>query len=272
MTAAAKGSVSAPMLITKDEATAAQRTVLFHLVLTADQANATGLVPVVTLSKAGAAFGAAAGVVSELANGWYKIVLAAADVDTLGQLAMHAEVALADSLDVVHQVVAFDLNVATVALTAGSLVAASFGAGAIDAAAIAADALGSSEAASTLITEVQAGLATAAAVAALSVPQVTAMVGMGLRTTDGNFTAYSMLNAIDALLTFTGTWGGATVTAQVCEDPQAAVPVWTNIGTPLTANGTILITGPHNAFRAVLSGDEVTTSITGTAAIRKASN
>lgn len=250
MTAAAKGSVSAPMLITKDEATAAQRTVLFHLVLTATQADASGLVPVVTLSKAGAAFAAAAGVVSELADGWYKIVLAAADVDTLGQLAMRAVVALADTLDVVHQVVALDLNVATV----------NPGANGITAATVAADA----------VTELQNGLATAAGVAAVTVPTRTASVSMGLRTTDGNFSAFSMLDAINTVISVTGVWNGATVTAQVCEDPTATVPAWTDIGTPLTANGTIEISGPHNAFRAVLSNDGASTSLTATAAIVKA--
>src|ERR1044072_5279410 len=99
MTAAAKGSVGGSQLYTKDEATAAQRTWVFHLCKTADQADATGLTPVVTISKAaqpdppaltqvatisraGGAFAAADGVVTELANGFYKMVWAATDLDT----------------------------------------------------------------------------------------------------------------------------------------------------------------------------------------------
>lgn len=50
----------------------------------------TGLTLTVTRSKAGAAFGAAAGAVAELTVGWYKISLTAVDTDTEGALAFHA--------------------------------------------------------------------------------------------------------------------------------------------------------------------------------------
>lgn len=50
----------------------------------------TGLTLTVTISKAGAAFGAAAGAVAELTSGWYKISLTAADTSTAGALAFHA--------------------------------------------------------------------------------------------------------------------------------------------------------------------------------------
>lgn len=112
MTAAARSSHADPMILTQSEATAAQRTILFHLVVAADGTDAVGLVPVVTLAKAGGAFGAGAGAVAELANGWYKYTAAIADLDTIGALAMRAAVATADTLDVVHQVTAFDLNAA----------------------------------------------------------------------------------------------------------------------------------------------------------------
>lgn len=49
----------------------------------------TGLTPTLTISKNGAAFGAAAGVVSELSSGWYAVALTAADTNTLGDLAYH---------------------------------------------------------------------------------------------------------------------------------------------------------------------------------------
>lgn len=67
----------------------------------------------------------------------------------------------------------------------GGIAAASFAAGAIDAAAIAADAIGSSELAASAVTEIQSGLATSAAVAALnnlSAAQVNAEVVDALAT------------------------------------------------------------------------------------------
>lgn len=273
MTAAAKGSVSAPMLLTQSEATAAQRTVLFHLVKTADQADCTGVVPVVTLSKAGAAFGAAVGAVTEIALGWYKIVLDAADVGTLGQLAMHVEVATADSLDVVHQVVAFDLNVATVAIAAGGIAAAAFAAGAIDAAALATDAA----------VEIRTGLATAAAVESVTLATRTVVKDLGrveedgFLNTDGDLVAISVLDAIDAQVTISGTWDGATATVETCEDPAATVPLWAEYDdtlgdNPLTADGVIVVDGPHSAVRVTISDDGATTDLGVSVAIRKAAN
>lgn len=284
MTAAAKGSVSAPMLITKDEATAAQRTVLFHLVKTADQADCDSVVPVVTLSKAGAAFGAAVGPVTELANGWYKIVLDAADVDTLGQLAMRAAVATADTLDVVHQVVSFDLNTATVALTAASITTASFAAGAINAAAVAADAIGSAELAAGAITEIQAGLATAAAVEAITLATrtITKALGTievdGALNTDGDICGVSTKDTIDTTIGIAGTWNGATATVQTTQDPSATVPVWTDYvdaltDNPLTADGEIIVTGGgHVAARVLVSDDGASTELVVTAVLRKPAN
>lgn len=268
MTAAAKGSVCAPMLITKDEATAAQRTVLFHLVKTADQADCTAVVPVVTLSKAGAAFGAAAGVVSELANGWYKIVLDAADVDTLGQLAMRAAVATADTLDVVHQIIALDLNTATV----------NPGTNGLTAAALAADA----------VNEIQSGLATAAGVAAVTLATQTVNKSLGTVTnadgassalnTAGKKVATSTLNTIDVTFRITGTWGGASAKVQTTQDPAATVPVWTDYvdaltDNPLTANGEVIVAGGgHTAARVLTSSKGGATSLAVTAVIRKAAN
>jgi hypothetical protein len=49
----------------------------------------TGLTLTVVISKAGGAFSAIAGAVSELMLGWYRIVLADSDVDTIGDLAFH---------------------------------------------------------------------------------------------------------------------------------------------------------------------------------------
>ena len=47
----------------------------------------TGLTLSVALSKAGAAFGAAAGAVAEISVGWYKLSMTTADTDTEGALA-----------------------------------------------------------------------------------------------------------------------------------------------------------------------------------------
>lgn len=53
------------------------------------QLGATGLTPTVTISKAGAAFAAPTNTVSEISDGWYKLDLVAADLNTVGQLAYH---------------------------------------------------------------------------------------------------------------------------------------------------------------------------------------
>lgn len=68
----------------------------------------TGLTPTVTLSKSGAAFGAAAGAVTEIANGWYKVAGNATDTGTLGPLVLHATGTGADPCDIYSDVVAFD--------------------------------------------------------------------------------------------------------------------------------------------------------------------
>lgn len=77
----------------------------FLMVLSSDHiTGATGLTVVVNLSKAAAAFGAAAGAVSEIANGWYSVALGAVDTNTLGDLAFHCTSATADPTDFVDQV------------------------------------------------------------------------------------------------------------------------------------------------------------------------
>lgn len=82
---------------------------MFLMVLSSDHTSpATGLVPVVTLSKAGAAFGAAGGTVTEVSSGWYKIALTTTDTNTLGELAFHVAVATADNTDFTDQVYAYD--------------------------------------------------------------------------------------------------------------------------------------------------------------------
>lgn len=101
-----------PCEFQKDEGTAARRTWLFYLSNSADGTPATGKTIATSdfqISKAGAAFANAAGAVTEISNGWYKMVFAAADLDTLGPLACRlAGEAGVDVIHVVHQVVYHD--------------------------------------------------------------------------------------------------------------------------------------------------------------------
>jgi hypothetical protein len=79
----------------------------FLMVLTSDHlTGATGKSPTVNLSKAGGAFGAAAGTVSEIANGWYKIALTTVDTGTLGDLTFDCTAAACDNTDFADQITA----------------------------------------------------------------------------------------------------------------------------------------------------------------------
>ena len=94
----------------------------FFLVQSADHLSAlTGATPTVNISKAGAAFGAAAGAVAEIGNGWYKCSLTTADTGTLGDLAFHVTATSADDTDFVDQVIAFDLGTALSSQTVGTV-------------------------------------------------------------------------------------------------------------------------------------------------------
>lgn len=220
----AQCSYGRPPDMTQNEATAAQRTWAFHLVKSADSTDATGLTPVMTISKAGGAFAAvdAGTAITELTNGWYKVVHAAADLDTIGHLCFRIAVATADTLNCSCQVDALDRNVATVNPGTGGIDAGSF---------------------------------TAAALAAISVP-LKNVVSTFTLTADGD-TAISMASAIDATVEVTGTFGSGTVQMQTTEDPTAVSPVWTNRGSGITTSNAaspLVVTGPHNAIRAHLTG------------------
>lgn len=83
----------------------------FLLVSSSDHVSPkTGATVTVNLSKAGAAFGAAGGTVTEIANGWYKIALTTTDTNTLGDLAFNCTASGADPTDFADQVVAIDLT------------------------------------------------------------------------------------------------------------------------------------------------------------------
>jgi hypothetical protein len=95
------------MLLLKQSSTT--QPLLFLLVNATDHISPlTGVSPTVTLSKNGGAFGAPAGAVSEIANGWYKVAGNTTDSGTLGPLVLHATATGSDPTDVMFEVVAFD--------------------------------------------------------------------------------------------------------------------------------------------------------------------
>ncbi len=82
---------------------------MFFMVDSTDHVSPkTSLTVTVNISKAGGAFAAAGGTVSEVGNGWYKIALTSTDTNTLGELAYHCTATGADPTQFVDQIVAFD--------------------------------------------------------------------------------------------------------------------------------------------------------------------
>lgn len=262
-----------PMIITKDEATAAQRTLVFYAVDATDGFTPeTGIdfsdAGDVKLSKAGAALANAAGVVTELASGLYKLVLDAADVDTLGLLTILITNAGVRPVVAHVQVTALDLNTATV----------NPGANGITAATIAADA----------VNELQSGLATSAGVDSITLATRTVTKDLGTvddsngatahTNSDDEYVGTSTLDTIDVTFQISGTWNGATATIQTTQDPTAAVPVWTDYvdaatDNPLTADGEVIVAGGgHVAARVNFTSIGATTDLAVTAVIRKPAN
>jgi hypothetical protein len=81
---------------------------MFMMILTSDHVTgATSKTVTVTLSKAGGAFGAAGGTITEVSSGWYKIALTTTDTNTLSDLAFHCTATACDPTDFVDQVVSF---------------------------------------------------------------------------------------------------------------------------------------------------------------------
>lgn len=66
-----------------------------------------GASPVVMLSKNAGAFSPAAGLVTEVGNGWYNVALTSTDTNTFGALSFHITAAGADDTDFSDQVIAF---------------------------------------------------------------------------------------------------------------------------------------------------------------------
>lgn len=227
--ATAPTSYAPSLIFTQSEATAAQATWTFHLVKSADSTDATGLTPVMTISKAGAAFASpnAGTAITELTNGWYKVVHNAADFDTLGCLAVRIAVATADTINVAHQVTALDTNIATIAPTAGSINAAAFSTDGLAA--------------------ISAGF-----------KSVRKTIVLTANTTNSNGTAVetaiSMSQANSVTVDLSGTFGSGSAQIQVSENPDAATPTWTNSGSAITTAGRATVTGPHRAIQVVFTG------------------
>lgn len=79
----------------------------FLMVQSADHVSAlTGASPSVSIAKAGGSFGSAAGTVTEVANGIYKVAFTSADLNTLGDISVHCTAASGDPTDFIDQVVA----------------------------------------------------------------------------------------------------------------------------------------------------------------------
>lgn len=97
----------------------------FLLVLSSDHITpGTGFSPTVTLSKNGGTFAAAAGAITEISQGWYKLAGNATDANTAGAFVLHGTATNCDPTDVMHEVVAFNprdarLGVGAVAITEG---------------------------------------------------------------------------------------------------------------------------------------------------------
>ncbi len=93
----------------------------------------TGLTVTATLSKAGGAFGAAGGAVTEVSSGWYKIALNTTDTNTLGDLAVQCTATGADPTSFCDQVSARIMDDAAFPTTSGrSLDVTATGAAGID--------------------------------------------------------------------------------------------------------------------------------------------
>jgi len=81
----------------------------FLMVSSSDHVSpVTGITPVVTISKNGAAFASPSGAVSEVGSGWYILAGNATDRNTIGELLIHATGTGADPTDERYLVVPFD--------------------------------------------------------------------------------------------------------------------------------------------------------------------
>lgn len=278
------------LIFTLAEATAGQRTFSVYLTDAAGDAKEDAAALAIVLSKAGAAFAAAAGSITQKVakGGWYDVVLAAADLSALGDLAYEITGTDVAKLTGNLQVNALDLNTATVNPGAAGITSASFAAGAIDANAVATDALGAAELSAAAVLEVQSGLATAAAVESITLATRTVRKDLGTvddsngatahTNSDDEYVGTSTLDSIDVTFQVSGTWDSATATVQTTQDPTADPVVWTDYvdeatDNPLTDDGEIIVAGGgHVAARVNFTSIGAATELAVTAVIRKPAN
>ena len=122
---------------------------------TDDETAETGKSLTVYISKNGGAFTTTTNSAVEISRGWYQLTLTATEVNTLGALIIEADASGCDTWRTVYNVVAATPEV-------------SLPDGAITANKIAADAFTAAKFAADVTTELQAGLATASALATLT--------------------------------------------------------------------------------------------------------
>lgn len=84
--------------------------VIFFADSTDGKTGKTGLSPTITISKAGGAFAAISGSVSEISSGNYKVALNTTDTNTNGSISLHGTGTGADNVDApnIVQIVEFD--------------------------------------------------------------------------------------------------------------------------------------------------------------------
>lgn len=253
-------------MITQSEATAAQRTFTFNAVDATDgftaepTLNYEDAASDVQVSKNGAAFANAAGVVTELSAGVYQFVAAAADVDTLGEALFKFVDAAARTVFVRCQVILLDLHTAITAAGIADAVCDEALSGHTTDGTVG-EALGFVEGMDTILDAVNVGRTRNRSIA------MAAAAGDFIFDGADTGLGYDVDQATSGVVTVTGTWDSATATLQSCADPLAASPVWSTHGTPLTANGTITVTAPVKAIRLVTSGGGGTAALVANAIV-----
>lgn len=170
----------------------------------------TGLTPTVTIRKVGGSFASPSGSVTEIANGWYQVAGNATDSNTLGPLILHATGTNADPVDMLYEVVAYDpqdtVRLGLTALpnaasgSAGAIVTAGTGTGQLSVTSgginvVNANVINASALATDAVTEIQSGLATAAALAVVDDFLDTEIAAIKAKTDSLTFTVAGVVDA-----------------------------------------------------------------------------
>jgi hypothetical protein len=212
-------------LLQQSEATAERRRIFVYLVDATDNETPETAIAIAAgelqLSKNGAAFADGAGTFTHVGAGIYRYEATAGELDTVGVLIMKIVDAAANISITYAQVVPWDPYSSDFA-TAGALANVQ-----------------------TDIDSIQT---------ATPALRTVGPVSMGALAANGASQAISALQAYETIVTVNGTFGSGSAQVQVCENPTAVSPVWTNSGSALTANGSVTVSGPHAGVRVSLSG------------------